>query len=395
MNDRSDAARKSSRSSKRSPSSNDLLNELCNLAFDRMDDLIDHLEVDLRKYGKRYTGPCPVHGGGGRGGVSVYADGYATRGNWQCHSRKCEGYFKRSLVGFTRGVLSHARYGWSREGDQEASMKEAVDVLCGFLGISLAEVKVDPSRADRHRFRKTVEILSPTGRPVDELCTQRAFHNSHRVPSPYYLERGFASSTLTKFEVGECTYRASPNFGRTIIPIYDGRGEIIVGALSRSPHPRCKACKDCHDPAIPCSKEKSAKVLRWRVVPDGFNDKHHLYNLWRSRSLIVKSKCVVVVEGAGDLWRLDEAGIYNTVGLFGSSPSAIQEIALEECSPAHVVLMTDDDEAGNACAEAMTRKWSRLASVHRVKPIGRTEISEMSTEDVRSRYRGLIEGWMR
>lgn len=111
--------------------------------------------------------------------------------------------------------------------------------------------------------------------------------------------------------------------------------------------------------------------------------------------MIIKSKCVVIVEGAGDVWRLDEAGILNAVAMNGSKLSTIQDILIEECSPAHVVILTDDNPAGNECAETITRKWSRLSHVHRIKPIGVEEVSDMTTDDVAKHFRGMIENWMK
>jgi len=391
---------KSSRNPSDRYGDNAILNELCNLACDKLESYLDYFSLDLRRYGKRYIGRCPVHGGSSSSGVNLYPDGYAVRGNWECHSNKCEKAFTRTLIGFTKGIMSHEHYGWGREGDRTVTTKAAVDEICKFLGVSLGDVKVDGKKVARRSFIHGVEVMSPEGRPAGELCSREVFHRWHRIPSSYYLSRGYEERTLAKFEVGENICEQSPNFGRTSVPIYNEDGTVIIGVLCRSPHPRCPKCSFCHlGECPPCSRGDAPfssvkKHLRWVVQPDGFNDKHHLYNLWRARKRIVTSRCIVLVEGAGDVWRLDEAGVQNAVALMGSKLSGLQDVMIEECSPSHVVIMTDDDDAGNAAAEQIEAKWRRLAKVHRIKPEG-GDLGDMTTADVKNNYRRIIEGYMK
>lgn len=374
-----------------------VLNELSEMACDRFDDFLSWFNLNLKKNGKPYVGGCPIHGSHKNNSLNVYA-GFAegtVRGNWSCHTNPhCEKTFNRfSLIGLTRGLLSHDAFGWTQEGDRTVKTAEAVDELCKCLGVDLGDVRVDPKKELRRKVVRRAEILTPAGRPTNELCTVDAFRRCHAIPAPYFLRRGFSPEVLEHFMVGENISASSPNRGRAIIPIFDEG--VIVGALSRSRHDECPRCEFNHPEGWPCLPKdcEEKRYLRWVVEPPGFNDKHYLYGLWHARKTVLQSKCVVLVEGAGDVWRSWEAGIRNAVGLMGCKLTTSQEILLEQCSPRHIIVMTDNDPPGEQAFGMVEKFARRLCKVHRLRPEGK-DLGEMTATAVETLYRAKIESLM-
>lgn len=364
-----------------------ILNELAEMTCDRMEDYLEYFGISLKQYGKRYMGRCPVHGSRSHNSVNLYPEGSHVRGYWECHTNRCENVFPKTVIGFTRGIMSHDAYGWGSRGDKTVGHREAVDELCKFHNISLNEVKVDYKKVQRRKMLRNAEILTPTGRPSSEYLTQAEFQASHEIPSPYYLDRGYEQGTLKTFSVGQ-----NYDTGRTNIPIFDPFGKLVLGVLSRSPWEECDHCKFNHGPKDQCHQDGDLvrPVLRWDVQPEGFVDKQHLYGFWKSRDLIIRSKSVVLVEGASDVWRLWEAGVQNAVGIMGSKFTDAQSILLEECSPRHIILMTDNDEAGNRVADEISRGvWRRLARIHRMTPTQK-DIGAMTAQEVEDQFRRHI-----
>lgn len=350
---------------------NVILHEICSQLCDRIDEFFDEQGIELRRSGRRFVGRCPVHGGRSPFGLNFYPDGQEVRGYWECLSDKCHLQFPRSAIGFVRGVLSHDKHGWQKKGDRAVSHRETVDLICQFLKVKINDIKVDRTVYDRQKFSNNVEFITrkvPATHGV--LCTQSQLRKMTDMPANYYLERGYKAETLNEFEVGEVIDRRSREYGRVIVPVYDPAGAHIIGALSRSTSERCEVCGFCHD-ELPCPvvEDDRMRSLRWKVIGD-FNDKLHLYNLWRASSAIKESRTVVLVEGAGDVWRAWEAGIHNVVGLFGSNISDTQTVALECMGLKKIVLGMDADQAGRNASASLQDRLGYIAKVIDVVPDG-------------------------
>jgi 5S rRNA maturation endonuclease (ribonuclease M5) len=357
-----------------------VLNEIGARACDRLGEFLDELGVKLRREGRGFTGSCPIHGGNS-GSFTIYPEGSEVRGYWRCRTRKCHESFTPSLVGFVRGVLS-AEEGWSQPGDARITVERSARRICQFIGVDLESVRVNDASSLRRAVARDALILSGNRpAPTKALCRSSQLSRLLDIPSPYFRSRGFSDDVLTKFQVGTVKNPASEHCGRAFVPIFDDEKKVVLAGVTRSPHPRCEICGLHHGQRLcPRPDEKRLDFIRWRVVG---NDKHFLYNAWGASSFIKASRCVVVVEGAGDVWGLEQAGIHNAVGLFGSDPSPMQLDALMAMIPRTIIALTDDDQAGNACAETLARKCHRFSDVIRVLPVGSSEVGDMKTEDIR------------
>jgi 5S rRNA maturation endonuclease (ribonuclease M5) len=342
-----------------------ILMEIAERLGERLDEIFDALDIFLSYDRGRYTGCCPIHGGNNQSAFVVHDDHDELPGKWRCYTQKCHNHFPNmSAIGLIRGVLSSQKHGWEAEGDTKVSHKEAVDFALKFLGMDINGIAKSSLRDDDLQFMDTVRIL--TKRAITEakpLCTRERFRSHVRIPSSYYLARGYSPEILDTYDVGFCDDPGSSLYGRVAVPVYDMNHKMVLGCVGRTPDP---------------DKSKA----RWICSRD-FTDKLHLYNYWRSRPHIEKSKCVVIVEGAGDVWRLEEAGVRNSVALFGSGVSGQQRQMFNSIMGTFIVL-TDNDDAGEIAFSEIEELCIHANVIRYRVPDHYKDVGEMSADQVRT-----------
>ena len=89
----------------------------------------------------------------------------------------------------------------------------------------------------------------------------------------------------------------------------------------------------------------------------------------------------IIVESPGNVWRLAENGIHNSVAIFGSSLSDRQKIILDSSGAMSLVILTDNDDAGHKAAEQIRAKCKNTYRIF-IPPITKNDIAEMSSEDI-------------
>lgn len=329
-------------------------------------------------------GKCPVHGSTDSESLNFYPDGYERKAFWQCWSHHCEGHFKGNLLGFVRGVLSHQEYGWEKPKDREVTWRAAVNFLCDFLGTDWNKLKPDYTLAQTQQFLAGVAMLAPQTTPNQKMTTKNQLRDKLEIPAKYYTDRGFQPTTLDAYDVGLCVDPTHELYGRVVIPFYNQEKTAVIGCIGRSPFEECPQCQTYHDPLTPCLTDDSKIVDYCKVKTSrGFNDKNFLYNYWNAHQDILATRCVHVVEGAADVWRLVEAGIHNCVAISGSGITSRQQIALECSGATEIICLTDDDEAGEKAYENIAdRCW--FAKTTRPDWWGFKDIAEMKVEQIKN-----------
>jgi 5S rRNA maturation endonuclease (ribonuclease M5) len=326
-------------------------NAICALCAPRAADLLASLGADLRPVGKSLLGPCPLHGGDRADALCVYTDGHTAPGLWCCRTRGCEAKWGRSLVSLARGLLSLAA---GREVTRDAAARYA----CAFAGADWDSLKGDAEAEARRQFAAADRPAGDPGEGWDPAAVRARL----RVPSPYFVGRGFLASTLESFGVGEAT--AGPLAGRAVAPVLDPAGRLVAGAAGRSTWPRCppeSGCGRWHDPAEGCPTADRARLpeyAKWRNTA-GFRREFHLYNFARALPAVNATKAVVLVEGPGDVWRLAEGGVTNAVALMGVTLADPQQALLEGTHAMAVVVLTDADGAGEHAHAEIRKKLGR------------------------------------
>lgn len=329
---------------------------------------------------------CFVHGGDNDTSLNLYPNG-DIRVHYKCRTHGCEDVFGSSLISLMRGGLSAAKYGWSKQGDKEASFNESVEFLLNIIGQKFDEL--DESSCPSLEKMKFATMISKlyTDDKTDAIITRDGYSNTVSGPPSYYIDRNFKPETLIKFGVGFCSTRGKQMFNRAIVPIFDNNYEYVVGISGRSVFDRCAKCKYYHDP-----NERCKFFPKWRHSK-GFQKEKWLYNFWNAKSYIQESKTIILVESPGNVWRLHEAGIYNAVAIFGTSLNDIQRSVIDESGALSIVLLMDNDEAGERASEKILQSCNRLYDVHMPK-ILKNDIGDMTIEEINLTIKPLLHDVM-
>jgi 5S rRNA maturation endonuclease (ribonuclease M5) len=325
------------------------------LVGEKVDDLVDALGVKLRRSERMYYGRCPIHCGNNNSAFNLYRDGVSVKGNWRCNTHRCESKFVGTAIGFTRGVLS-CQNGWTEivPTNNIYPYNKTIDWLCNFIGKSLDQIEVDASSFDKENFVNSVSCYSKKPRN-EEGYSREAVRKNLVVPAEYYLERGYSYNLLDAYDIGLCRKPGSMN-NRVVVPVFNDDGKRVIGCCGRSIFEECNSCHHYHDSKLSCLTVDDCS--KWRNTK-GFNRNSYLYNYWNAKNYIKKTGKAILVEGPGDVLRLIDAGIFNVVGLFGCSLSDEQQITLELSSAMKLIVLLDNDQAGEHGRDMIRKTCSR------------------------------------
>jgi len=362
-------------------------------AIEQIDELLSVLGVELRREKRMYVGACPIHGGDRNNAINLFHTGDTIVGNWKCRSHQCEKTFQPTLVGFVRGVLSHNNYGWEHPRDAVCPFEEAVSFLLNFLDQKYDDLKVDFSKVDKVRTADHVTRFYARQVNIKTKVPRSLVRQSIKVPT-YYLNRGYSAEILDKYDVTFCDDPSKPMYKRCVAPIYEDSHEFMIGCTGRSIYEKCDTCSSYHNPHGPCPmKEDQWKYSKWKHSY-GFAAEDWLYNYWYAREHIYKTKCAVLVESPGNVWRLEEAGIRTSLGLFNTSLTTGQLDALNSSGAINVVIALDDDDAGKLGIDPLIEELSKLYNIEVLEvngDIGEMPVSQLQREVVPQIMKAYLE----
>jgi len=330
--------------------------------MDKLDGLFTFLNIDLLYSNKMYYGACPIHGGDKYNALNLFHNGNSYRGNWKCHTLQCEKHFRNSIIGFVRGVLSHQKYNWKGPGDKYVTFNETISFLLDFLDEDYNKLKVDYAEVERNRFIKDTAALNQYNKPTSSnKLTRPQIRNSLSIPASYYLQRGYTQKVLDKYDVGLCKSTSKPMYNRVVVPIYDNNHHYMVGCTGRS---------------------INGNTPKW-LHSKGFKGENYLYNYWSAKKHILQQRTAIIVESPGNVWRLEEAGIYNSVALFGTALSVGQRVLLDGSGALSLILLTDNDSAGKLAIETIREQCERAYYIHTPNIAeNRNDIGEMDVTEI-------------
>ena len=367
---------------------------VCDELCDRIEDLLDYFDLEYKTSSKMISMSCPIHGGDNIGAINLYVQGDSYRGNWKCRTHNCEHVFKGSILGFIRGILSNQKYHWSKEGDTTCSFQEAVEFATRFLNKNLSDIKVSQETKNKQQFANIINNIAnkPINLNTDKLSstTREMVRKSLTIPPKYFIDRGFSASILDKYDVGLCDKVGKEMYQRVVVPIYDNEYRYMVGCTGRSIFEKCASCQVYHNPTNSCAKD-SEKYLysKWKHSIN-FKSQNHLYNLWFAQKFIIDSGYAIIVESPGNVWRLEETGIHNSVAIFGSSLSDRQKMLLDGSGAMTLVILTDNDEAGKKAAEQIKQKCQNTYRII-IPQISKNDIADMSEHEIKNEIIPLLE----
>ncbi len=345
--------------------SNNDINALCRLAATRLDDLLDALGVEYLPTSKGYSGCCPVHEGADNDRAwMIYKNGDTVPGFWRCYTHHCEEEYDKNLLGLVKGIRKKG------PGDAIKFLEDFTQSKC------TEEIKPPESLVQSMQY----DILESVEEDDKEYITRTEARKNLQIPCQYFLRRGFSPAILNMYDVGY-SYNMDmfPNTKcRAVIPIYDDTGTYMVGYTARIIYEKCKYCKKYHIQG-PCLDY--ATSAKWRHS-EGLHTHTLLYNWWSAKHYIRTTGTVILVEGPGDVWKLEEAGFHNSVAIFGSVLSLKQKDKIDKCMPRKMLLVADNDEAGRKAIKRMETMCGDLYNIC-VPRLPANDIGDMSIEDIR------------
>jgi len=158
---------------------------------------------------------------------------------------------------------------------------------------------------------------------------------------PYLLSR-VVPDTIKTFGLGVCSKGMMK--GRLVVPIHNAKGELVAYAGR----------------AIDKATEEAEGKYKF---PPNFKKGHVLFNFWRFAKGLKNSESLILVEGFFDVFRLIELGYSNVVALMGAVMTEEQEALLKISGVSDVVLLFDNDEAGQACTQDVLARLSKWCNV--------------------------------
>jgi len=344
---------------------------------EHIEDILSGLGLDeYENIGGKITMPCPIHGGDNPTAVSLFVGPRAYVPNWKCYTNQCETEYGKSIFGFFRGVLEIQK-------DTELTNKDAIKWLSKFLQCDIKITREDCEALDKKVFTKSNDILVKQRTAVVGEVSREWVRFSLAIPSHYFLERGFSEEILHKYDVGYCNNVKKEMAFRAVVPIYDDDHKYMVGCTGRSTLPKCHDCGYYHRSNYDCPEgSRKGWFVKWKTS-SGFRSENYLYNYWYAKEHIIKSNTAILVEGQGDVWRLEEAGIHNSVGIFGTSLSDGQKILLEKSGTMNIILLLDNDAAGRKAEEKVISQIGHMYNIYTLenRPIG--DIGDMSVANVK------------
>jgi DNA primase len=300
-----------------------------------MEQVLTHygLMDKFTKKGDSLNGPCPIHNGENPTQFRVST----SKNIWNCFSKCKQGGNVLDFISRMEDVSIHAAalkaIEWFQL-DTAAVARNSDDAEES----EHAEPRGKPASAPKTPESKQTpkEDTSTLNKPLKFRLEK--LERSH----PYLTERGLTTETLVDFGAGFCAKGMMA--GRIAIPIHNQNGEVVAyaGRLVGEP------------------TDDSPKYK----LPPGFRKSLELFNIDRA-SKESPEQPLIIVEGFFDCMKLHQHGHRKTVALMGSTLSIGQEelIRKHTNSNSQVIVMLDEDEAGQVGREQIAVRLSRFCFV--------------------------------
>lgn len=361
-------------------------NALC----DNIEELLDYFDIDYRKTDKLFISSCPVHGGDNKTALNIYPYGDNYRGNWKCRTHQCEQTFMPSIIGFVRGVLSKKKHSWSCKGNSVVSFDETIKFIESFLQQDLEKLVVHKNE-EQHKFIRNIHTItqSPVAKNTKSSINRGVVRKSLNIPAKYYIDRGYSKDVLDRYDIGLCLSKGKPMIHRVVVPIYDNEHKYMIGCSGRSIFNKCDNCGYFHDQSYKCPSDNGWLYSKWKHSK-GFKAEDTLYNYWFAQKHIAQSRTAIIVESPGNVWRLEDHGIHNSVAIFGSSISNKQKLLLDTSGAMNIVILTDTDAAGEKAKEQITNKFNQTYRIFCPK-ISENDVADLSSEQIKTQIIDYLE----
>ena len=299
-----------------------------------MEQVLEHYGIldRFKRSGDSLSGPCPIHKGNSPTQFRVSV----SKNIWNCFSECKHGGNTLDFIARMESVSIHAAALKAIEWfhlDPEAMSANSNE--------EAGEPSEAPKAGDAPRPRPAakpapVQENSAPNKPLKFRLDK--LERNH----PYLAERGLTQETVVDFGTGYCAKGVMT--GRIAIPIHDPEGNVVAYA-GRWPG------------------EPEGDTPKYKL-PQGFRKSLELFNIDRAVKEPTE-KPLVIVEGFFDCMKLHQHGYRKVVALMGSTMSAAQEELIRKHTngESQIIVMLDEDEAGNAGREDIACRLSKFCFV--------------------------------
>ncbi|KKN98954.1 hypothetical protein LCGC14_0141990 [marine sediment metagenome] len=353
-------------------------------ANDRIAEVFDALGLEFVERHDYLQCACPVHEGDNQRGMF-----WAIRSNhWQCKTRGCH---LEPITGPSTSVFGLVRGAMSSKTEKVWGFQQAVRFVSQALGLD--KCSVDASTAQDIEIAKFVKqhkkkqaTINRKGTPLRDIVSQL---QSDQV---YYPNRGVSPEIIARYYISFCNVKGKPMYKRAFFPILDVTGRNVIGWSGRSIYDKCSKCGMHHHPERQSCPDKQygGVYTKWKHSKD-FRGELSLYNIWYAKPFINKTGYAVLVEGPGDVWACEAAGIRNSVALLGVSMSRQQRLMLQNAGALTIVCMLDNDEAGLKAMKKLEQDLIHYFRVFCVTPETGKDIGEMFADDIVKKINPIIQ----
>lgn len=318
-----------------------------------MEQVLEHYGIlqKFKKKGDSLSGPCPIHKGENPTQFRVSI----SKNIWNCFSECKHGGNVLDFIARMENSSIHAAALKAIEWFELDSGAKSGNSSEEEVATESAANETEPDRKPKkleHRAEESTEPNKPLKFRLEKL------ERTH----PYLVERRLTTETLVDFGAGFCAKGMMA--GRIAIPIHNVNGEAVA-----------YAGRLIGEPSDDYPKYK---------LPPGFKKSLELFNIDRAAKESSESP-LVIVEGFFDCMKLYQHGHRKTVALMGSTMSSAQEELIREHSEANsrIILMLDEDEAGQTGRENIAARLSRFCFVKaHVFPKSDMQPEDLSAEEL-------------
>lgn len=317
------------------------------------------LGMETESYNGNIYSTCPIHEGSDNRRAFSFSP---EKGIWKCWTRDCQHEYRNDIFGLILGKLSV-------DCGKDLEFKHVLNWVSSEFDIE--NYKEYCSRAileDEHDFASLVNKIKTKQSVIKDSVF--SIKEEYNIPSTYFSDRGFKKSTLKYFEVGDCFEKGLMN-ERSIIPIHNDDGSVVVGAIGRS--------------------IKEYKQPKFLFTPSGFNKRFYLYNYHRAKKRATETACMYILEGQGDVWKMYESGVKNAVSIFGKTISKEQANKLSKLPITHLIILTDNDQAGREARVKIQRDLSRMYKLSFPR-LSEKDIGDMSIKKIKENVLNNLKG---
>lgn len=147
------------------------------MLMSRVDELFVKLDVPLMRNGKMFFGCCPIHSGDNPAAFNMYHGGDVP-GKWVCRTKHCESKYKKTIIGFIRGMLESQ--------GKHFTFTQVIDWCCDFLEVKLENIEVDYEDLEKRSFSSSITHLMQGTDEKPVGVTRKEVRARLKIPSEYF-----------------------------------------------------------------------------------------------------------------------------------------------------------------------------------------------------------------